>query len=120
MAGATEYARMAGVADQIRMAGATRYAAWCGPAGTTRQYASNSHYEPTICGGINTGFDMASITNGAHKVARQIEQDSSISEVMYPTYPGQYQLSRQATGLPPLDSIMGSDSTDGNGCGTAA
>ena len=55
---------------------ATGYAVWAGPAGATRQHTSDGHYEPTICSGINAGFDMAGVANGARgrrEVTRQID-----------------------------------------------
>jgi len=120
--GAAEYTRIAGVTKHLGMAGAagyvdaagntvpigttgvTRYAARGGPACTIRQHASDWHYEPTICNGVNYGYDTTGITNGARGVTRQTdpawvdvvagsEQDSGISKVIS-------QLSRQVTGLP--------------------
>jgi len=73
MARAARYVDVDAYAVTIGTTRVARFAAWGSLAGTVRQHASDRHYEPTIHSGINTGFDMASITDGARRVARQTD-----------------------------------------------
>ena len=64
-AGAAGYVNAAGYAMPIRTTRVHRYTARGGPAGAIRQYASDRCYGPTICSGINAGYNTAGVAVGA-------------------------------------------------------
>ena len=80
MAGVAEHLGTTGAAGYVNAgrnimpigtAGVARYTAQGGPAGAIRQHTSDGCYEPTVCSGVNTGFDTAIVADGAQGVARQ-------------------------------------------------